>query len=591
MEVQPVVWWQEFAAVFTIGVVWFCVLRWKRRRHARRVFQDFRDAYENWVFSDLGKGTVSLAPTSLPALEVPFRLELDMYQSQCEPAPEAFVKLSVFNQRFSSTLDVDWDTLRLGPSDTQRVYLILATNGLLFRPRTSPINIMYALQRRTFARPKYWRETNNEWLSALKTLLGILKSPGCLEREEDWYLLLDGPKKKLYIETRRQMDTGYCKDQDTGVFSKTDETLAKPKPRVILNVPKKVQCITQPELRPVTKRFATWADGITFFQVFDVRFTLYFAYGVVALDLSTWWERVILLPGCYHLIFMGDDSLLLDGYSSPPRWYEGDFKQFDQSQGEDALQSAVAVMVRLGLSPSVAEEELRSYTCRCKVRYKEYFRFEFLAKWLRATGGGATSLGNSIVNCLAWVHLLTTHRPGTLTEVIISRSMAKLGLEIVGAWSSHPTFLKGWWVVGQWWPLPSQVLKLGKVTTAPTTIVRHKQSERATFRDVAHALAVGLGPIPKGYPLLGPFLHRMRAAGRPRALHGKITESNPHKVRVTHVSRWVPADREAALDMIAMRYHLPKDEVVEMEGLILRSDIPGFVFHPGFLVLVRSDYL
>jgi len=159
------------------------------------------------------------------------------------------------------------------------------------------------------------------------------------------------------------------------------------------------------------------------------------------------------------------------------------------------------------------------------------------------------------------------------------------------------TFLKGWWqktATGlQWFPLPSAVLKIGKLLNDPVKITsvtrrgkKYHYDERTAVRMCALALANSYGEVPRNYPILGEFLYTMKRLGLPSTKTlASLQESWKPRMSATDIFRF------DALDSILDRYNISPKEVFEVEELLKSiKSLPAYIEHPVFDKLCEVDY-
>jgi hypothetical protein len=306
------------------------------------------------------------------------------------------------------------------------------------------------------------------------------------------------------------------------------------------------------------------------------------------------------------IIQSGDDSVFR---TSVGTWYEADYSKFDQSQQRDALEFSYKIMGHYGMSPVVIAALRESSRGRFKARFKYGAESGFVAGKFkcRPTGGPDTTAGNTVVGALAIWYALVQHG-GKFTDpsVLIAWMSVNLGLNIKIFETRYPTFLRGmWFETGDhitWLPVPSMLLKIGKVLTEPAKIVTEKLVKRLrlsrgeVLRRVAYGMGKSPGLIPFSYPLLGPFCEKLISLGS-EGHHGvdhlnvdKYVES--YRPTVEHVFRGDESElRITALQAFAERYSVSIAEIEDAERLIRSvDDLPVFLAHPVFVRLVVVDY-
>jgi hypothetical protein len=159
------------------------------------------------------------------------------------------------------------------------------------------------------------------------------------------------------------------------------------------------------------------------------------------------------------------------------------------------------------------------------------------------------------------------------------------------------TFLKGWFQSDgrsqQWLPLPSAILKLGKVLRNPREITTFKTKTGTVRYDLsdavpicAHALSQSYGNIPLNYPILGRFVHTLQRLGsQPRSEIPSLVEGWKPKIPL------ISLDRTAVLENINFRYGIPPSSIKSFEQLLDEiTKLPAYIEHPVCDLLCEVDY-
>jgi hypothetical protein len=173
-----------------------------------------------------------------------------------------------------------------------------------------------------------------------------------------------------------------------------------------------------------------------------------------------------------------------------------------------------------------------------------------------------------------------------LSELGFESKLKKLSFE------EGPTFLKGWWVPStsggifeyHWMPLPSQIIKLGKVGTDPSITFSQVDPAEA-HRRMASAMALGYPIVDYDYPILGCFLKKMRG------LTNAVVK--PVRKQIYGVDMCGPVktvDRDLAIALICKRYGLTESDIDELESRITDAPFPCVMVDDRFNNLVRADY-
>jgi len=153
-------------------------------------------------------------------------------------------------------------------------------------------------------------------------------------------------------------------------------------------------------------------------------------------------------------------------------------------------------------------------------------------------------------------------------------------------------------------PLPSAVLKLGKLLRSPREICHvknngkwsHPPIERA-IAQVAVAIALSYGQVHETYPILGAFLWKLRRLGmaalgwapsKYRTISfNAVNESSWHKTRIDIGC----VDSEMAREAVCVRYDLTLHDLHRVESLLSQiNTLPAYIEDPVFDRLMEVDY-
>jgi len=252
-----------------------------------------------------------------------------------------------------------------------------------------------------------------------------------------------------------------------------------------------------------------------------------------------------------------------------------------------AHQAEWKALLRLGV-PDYVCHVVFTTVGQTPVYQNERFDMKYKVKmpYQRATGAPDTTLGNTIINMHSLLYALEVSNSMTT----LATDQARLGL--IAKLTTHDsvnsaTFLKGWWVptiqgTMVWLPLPSQVIKLGKILTNPRDIFKHLGADLA-WRSAASSMAASYGTVPFDYPLFGSLLKRYSYLG------GEVKELDfqKHKVKV---DTQAVVDVEAVTEMICGRYGISEDEIYDMEIEIASAPFPGLLVHPAWRFIAERDY-
>lgn len=195
-------------------------------------------------------------------------------------------------------------------------------------------------------------------------------------------------------------------------------------------------------------------------------------------------------------------------------------------------------------------------------------------------------------------HFLMTNPPDKGFDTL-GTVMLELGFvanAIVRPFGFQATFLKGWWMPDEegrarWLPLPSQVIKLGKILTNPKEIYPREDSDTA-WRMAAVSIAKGVGHVPFEYPILGPFLEKYRSLeqefSEKQSASLKIIIEQQHKVR--REAGNFKLDVAMIVQEFGERYGLVDVDIRRVETLFREAPFPARLHDPVFEIIARVDY-
>jgi len=487
------------------------------------------------------------------------------------------------------------------------VLWFLPTSQPMYKPARTDANLLAVLEARLLVEPPMKPADQHAAWKAVKTVVSLEPPFGEAyeELQLEWLERFTGPKR-LRAEAALELlrDGPGCLSGATvksqKVMVKTNEVLCKIddqhqmflKPRAIVNVSPLLQAATGPHILGATKRLKKqWSWKFKARQherpVAAGPWSVYITYGGAATDLklTRWMSRVLLMsPHEAAVLVAGDDSLVAVCHGDGSiEFFEGDFRMYDQSQSRGPLKKGLRDYKRLGIPSEVTKLIKSTYTAKYVFhsRYSGKGSIVHEDRWLRATGGGDTSLGNTDTTATSWCFALED------IEHVAERFLA-LGLSIKLRRSFDPlnvTFLKGkWYPTGSglvWGFLPSRILKIGKSLRDPRVLYKTKDLQQATAcfaSDLAHSF-VGFLQI----PLIRAFVRRYRI----HPLRINLLQELDVQVATTGAfSQCIVSDWSS----LVVRYDASWEDFEEIEEMIDQSSIFTFLEHPLFVELARIDY-
>jgi len=474
-------------------------------------------------------------------------------------------------------------------------YAIAVTNGMLCQPAKSDVNLLSAIVQRQHvgvvqADVAEWKEVS--------ALVNALIPDSCVV---PWELkecaeALGGAKAKNLIESGRQLEDGEISRHRKRVTVKWNETICLKeingewtvKPRGIVVLSNELHALFAPTARGLYDALHTIFDG----KLFDgVR--VYSACGYHGEQLDEIGSHLYALEDT--IAASGDDSICCMMHKfmrerAPQAFYpvvEGDFGSMDQSEKIECLSTHGFTMERLGIWRFVVDLFLEICAMGYVARGKRLFMRGKTGAQL-ATGIDFTTAINTLTTLcfLLWVYFNDGFDP--------EATATRLGLKLKLKQHCEPrfaTFLKGWWLprLGggvSWYPLPSQVVKLGKSMRNPR-LYSQSHDDYDGVLVAAWALAKSMPNLPRDYPLLGPFVSMLERCGRESKIVLSSSEDGWYKPNCASG----PIDRVYALETVCSRYDVTSDEVAECEAMMHEvKRLPVFLSHRVFLQLSNVDY-
>jgi hypothetical protein len=557
-----------------------------------------------------GSGLASLSPwfTSTPNAYLHHARSLD-------PGVKLSARLSGVKLSLN---DIQPDQRRPGG-----VFLI-GTNGLLLASTPGPFALKTALLNRNCARvpdatePNIWKFASEQFAglchercpdplipTELRTWLAGRK-PGFRTREiENTITAIEMGDLEIFTPTDVETE---APDSLIQVIAKTgnrmhekndemlhgkiadvlgEECVLGTKPRTIQSIPIMTQLCLQPCITSAAERlkyvlhepfsFESGGNSRTFF----CRFTS----GMTGTDMSLWLAQAhdMIANGTVGIMVCGDDSFTVLENNGIAEYVGVDYSHYDQSQKQPQVNAELRCLRGLGvpnaildilkqISINTAYSNSRSQTPKPVLKFVP-------AGPTRITGGPNTSLSNSTNNLIAIMTYILQGRQST--------TWAKLGLTAKVETNTDllkVQFLRGvFWTYDNpiggeplhlWGPMPSAILKLGKVMTVVKTIKRLKQ--------LAYGQGLGMGDVTHDFPILGSLKRLLITLGsvNPSLRH----EYNPLPAYADGLHR------EEVLSWMVERYGVTRIEIAEVEDELEDvTELPWFIGHPLFKAMM-IDY-
>jgi hypothetical protein len=544
---------------------------------------------------------------------MPISTVLPSYTSCIKTGPEKFRgKIKIRVDGLAVTIEEAFALLEEGGKN--ETYPILVTNRLLHQPANNEINLLAAVLHRIHNDPfvdcvyneverhKAWKKISLE----VCKMLPLFRTASCTIMEN---IEAMGKKGERLLRAYNEETEGYFQFAGKTINLKWNETLSvnkevagvqTMKPRAIQNLPPQIHAKMGGYAREFASELHKAFDGRVH-NIYGVGVRIFFASGYTQAQLSE--IGVALSNGEVVFAMSGDDSVVGWGYLASKygtgQFGEADQSKFDHTQDDGPMKVYMRpILEQMGFPKEFIE---MAYQC-CASGYS------IKRGRLRVTGEAGVQMPTGITTTTTFNSLSTLGFFVNMLRKMVVQGCSfapKLFGQQVGFdvkyfptnYFTQATFLKGWWQNGkdgvQWVPLPSAVIKLGKVLKSPLEITkfvrRGKKMHRSPQEAVdmcAFALASSYGKIDQDYPILGAFCGALERAGDIRGLTcGNLQES--WKPRMGGIS----VDRVAAMEEMCWRYGITVEDIVRVEKLLnsIRK-LPAYVEDPVFDKLCSKDY-
>jgi hypothetical protein len=531
-------------------------------------------------------------------VDLPVNTTLEPYTSKAESCPKSFrgeISVELANQKTTPEI-----ALQVIPEEGKNLmWPVLITNGLLWQPANNGKNLLLAALWRThndpfvgFPKPE---ERHANWLELQPTFSRIFSYSVNQLLSVQQCAALMGKRGNRILAANEKVIRGDLNAMTKQITLKWNETLPVDKdcngiftmkPRAIINLDPRLHAMMSPWSRAMTSVAHELFDGKPY-EVGGFVVRIYFAAGY---DQEKLTEIGNSLSGPDTVIAVsGDDSVVGWGAFNPEiPFSEADQSKFDHTQDEGPLSLSLHWMKELGAPDWFLDAVC--FCCRAPYTMQKHFmRARGHAGTQMPTGITLTTLLNSMATTAMYIHTIQKN------EKDLVKSARDLGfaVKLKNTQDLHQiTFLKGWWMPTcsgfcAWLPLPSAVVKLGKLLKSPEQIAKTKDSKKA-LRIVSKAMANSYGNVPFNYPILGVFLKTLSKfglQGTPVVIDG-ISESWKPKV-VLSVDLNITMCKTAFFE----RYGFEDQDLVRIEKLLNTvNHLPAYIEDPVFLTLSQTDY-
>jgi hypothetical protein len=569
------------------------------RKRGNRRFAVFEKTYASGDILEVGENHVE---------EISDSITLPSYTTAITRGPDHF-RGSIKVKVDGVSMGVEEALEALGrPVGKNVLYPILITNRLLFQPAKNETNLLAAILLRIHANPFALNpftdeERHERWSELAHVFIGLL--PMWRNAYCDVAMNIAAMKKKGARLERAFVDDnlGVCQYVGKTINLKWNETISATKvidgvptmkPRAIQNLPPLVHAMMGGFARTLNQTLHEIFDGRVH-SVCDIPVRIFFASGYTQRELSGIAEAMA--SGATVIAVSGDDSAVSWGGLCHDFAGEADQSAFDHTQDAGPMLCFMRPFLQyLGFPDTFISQAFYACSSGYSVKTKR-LSVKGEAGVQMPTGITTTTTFNSLSTLAMYVWMLKNIKRIGCDLVTAGR---ELGFTVKYSPSDRldtVTFLKGWFQYDgslyQWMPLPSAILKIGKLLRDPVEITSHRTNRRCVksgrseaIRMCATALAQSYGTVERSYPILGEFLYTMIRLGVvPKTPLRDVAES--WKPDITGVT----VSREHVLEAIFIRYGLDTRDVVNFEKLLggIQS-LPAYVESPLCDRLCEIDY-
>jgi len=504
------------------------------------------------------------------------------------------------------------------PTATNRIFPVLITGSSLLQPANNEKNLLVALLYRlhkptglrelydAFPMPERHRLTYDEcrdvaWDEVALMFAQVQLVPLPVDAETTWSEVRKkmGSRANRIMKAASALEQGETDCRGKEISLKWNETITQFKefddcvsirPRAITNLHPSYHAACALISRDITKYFKALFYGLTIASQSSGKIMrLWYAAGYDAAGLDEIYRQI---QGSTYVevLACGDDTYVRmpDGTVNPY-----DVAMMDQCHSEASMGFYMGLLKLIGVPEDI--RELLWEQCSCPYTIcKGRLSVRGTAPFQLPTGFVQTTTCNTVQILMVFAFWHWTE-----CDITIGMAAQSLGFKITD--SEHinevADFLKGWWVPAEegmvWLPLPSAVIKLGKVMKNPIHMgmkrIKGKKIRppyHVAIAEVATEIALSLGHIPDNYPILGQLTKQLRFLGvvSDKTMTG-LSES------VKPVRSPVNIRRSAVIAMMEIRYGLTEAEIVQAELLIEKVQrLPAQVSHVVFDTLADVDY-
>jgi hypothetical protein len=486
------------------------------------------------------------------------------------------------------------------------IFPILITNRLLFQPANTDKNLLAAILWRTHNDPFVggvpWNARKDNWEQLVPIFTNLFPQFHNEEVSIQENINLMG-KKGVRLASAyeanmkgiipRLAKTINLKWNETIPANKSLDGVETLKPRAIQNLPAIIHAFMGGRARELSSILHNVFDGRVV-DVSGVPVRIYFASGYTQQQLSEI-GNAMTEGGCVIAV-SGDDSAATWGGICNEFGGEADQSMFDHTQDDGPMRVFMRpVLQLLGFDDNFIDLAYSACKGSYTAKGKRVFVRGFAGTQM-PTGITTTTSFNTISTICMYLWFIKNrsrlnsvdqagHELGFKVKYFPRESLGTI------------TFLKGWFQSDghsqQWLPLPSAILKLGKVLRNPCEITMFK-TKTGTLRYhspdavaiCAHALSQSYGNIPLNYPILGRFVHTLQRLGsQPRSEIPSLVEGWKPKIPL------ISLDRASVLENINFRYGIPPSTIQSFEQLLDEiTELPAYIEHPVCDLLCEVDY-
>jgi len=537
---------------------------------------------------------------------LPFLEEYDTHEV-IEIAPSRIIKIEEKqDEYYDEDLDkqirvthggiMGYEGSQLDPNEYRGYFPLLYNVSTMKKPAPSFDNLLGAWHYRALDIPNSVCNVSKDVTDKILRRLPNYTATQNAETKYEWYASLKSIQKQRMIRVQSAIQLGDM-DESIEVTVKSDELLStreKMIPRLIYNVSGVWLDRLGETAKTLSNAFSEIWDSDHSFPINykDKVYYVYFTCGASSASLSKFYQDSKNVQA-YHLLVLGDDLLVWDGYHD--MLIENDFSKYDRTQSYDLQDIFITWLECNGhYGEAIAIERMLRSPIKPRCRKVNPIKISGSSDMeMMFTGQPFTCLQNSLINVVTTIHVLDKVGQWNYDmQDAYTYAYESFGLKakIKFPHENEATFLKGVFLDGIWVRLPSFLTKFGKIMTPPNEI----SVSASRIAQLLSAQWKGYGNLVNNwfYRAFGSIINGICAHNGLREIDSEIhtyvrTEMGPYSIRSE--TSWV-CD-ETFNNFMLNRYGITEDMMDNfLDSYRKVRKLPAILHDPMILILESCDY-